>query len=222
MKKTLFVLILSAVLVFSLTACANERPAQSQAPADETQIVEGSENLNDSATEETEIHRQDGERFEAVIILEGMEETVQYEHAVNETAGFEMDYEYESFVRHSDTDGERFISLWDDPDSPENYLEVTRSAEDAENVAAALREELSEKYDLYEETRELDSAGNCIYIGAFELKDTDLMADQLQAVYIIPASDGCIVATEHYAIEAAEGFGRRMSYMLNSLMSLER
>ena len=165
--------------------------------------------------------RQDGERFEAVIILEGMEETVKYEHIRNEALGFEMDYDYESFARHSEPDRERILSAWDDPENPENYLEVTYSAGDADTVAAAVREELSQTCDLIEETRELECAGSCLYIEASELKGTGRMADQIQVVFIIPASDGCFVAAAHFSAEAAEGFGRRFSYMLQTFSVID-
>ncbi len=58
-----------------------------------------------------------------------MEETVRYEHVRNTALGFEMDYDFESFVRRSEPDRECFISVYDDPEAPENYLEVTFSAE---------------------------------------------------------------------------------------------
>ena len=48
------------------------------------------------------------------------------------------------------------------------------------------------------------------------------MPDLLQMVYIIPAPDGCRVATAHYSIESAEGFGRRFSYILNTLVVIDR
>ena len=169
-----------------------------------------------------EPERQNGERFEAVIVLEGMEETVQYEHLRNSAVGIEMDYDYERFHRQSDPDRERFVSVWDAPDAAENYLEVTCSAENAETVAEAVRKALSREYDLLESTRELAGAGSCIRIEASVIKGTNRMADQLQAVYIIPAPDGCRVATAHYAIEGAEGFGRRFSYMLNTLAVIDR
>ena len=164
--------------------------------------------------------RQDGERFEAVITIEGMEETVRYEHIVNEALGFEMDYDYESFERYSESEQECFISVWDGPGNPENFLEVTRRAEDAESAAQAVRAELSGAYELTESTRELERMGECIYIEASVLKGTNTMADQLQAVYIIPAPDGCVVATAHFAVEAAEGFGRRFNYMINTISAL--
>lgn len=166
--------------------------------------------------------RQDGKRFETVIILEGMEETVAYEHAVNETAGIEMDYDFESFARYSAPDRERFLSVWDDPADPWNYLDVTFSPESAEAAAASVREELSSAYDLLEESRTLERAGECLYIEASRRKGTDQMAERLQAVYIIPAPDGCRVARAHYHITAAEGFGRRFAYMLNTLAVIER
>ena len=44
----------------------------------------------------------------------------------------------------------------------------------------------------------------------------------VQGVYIIPAADGCRIATMHYGFEAAEGFGRRFRYMLNTFAVLDR
>ncbi|MBQ6273389.1 MAG: hypothetical protein IJK63_04125 [Oscillospiraceae bacterium] len=160
--------------------------------------------------------RQDGERYEAVITLEGMEETVRYEHIVNETLGFEMDYDYERFERYTSAETESFLSVWDGPGNPVNYLEVTYRAEDPETAAASVRAELSQEYDLYESTRVLDGAGECLYIEASVVKGTNNMADQLQAVYIIPASEGCFVATAHYEAVAAEGMAKRFAYMLNT------
>ncbi len=170
----------------------------------------------------TETGKKDGDRFETIVILEGMEETVRYEHIRNDTLGLEMDYDYESFVRQSGSDRERFISIWDNAENPENYLELTYSAEDAHTVAASTRAELSQKYDLLESTRELDHAGTCLYIEASVLKGTNTMADRMQLIHIIPASNGCVVARECLAIEASEGFGRRFSYMLNTLSIMDR
>ena len=168
------------------------------------------------------VSRQDGERFEGVISIEGMEETVQYEHIVNKALGFEMDYDYEMFTRRSEADRECFISVYDDQNNPENYLEVTYSADDAETAAAAISEELSQSYELYRETRELDYAGTCIYIDASADVGGETMPEQLQGVYIIPAADGCRIATAHYYIVGAEGFGRRLSYIVKSLKVIER
>ena len=172
---------------------------------------------------EPEIARQDGERFEAVIILEGMEETVRYEHIRNDALGFEMDYDYESLVRRSEGDRERFVSVWDDPAHPENYLEVTFVAEDAETAAAAIAGELSKTYEIgRNDSFMLGRAGRCISISASADVGGLTMPDQLQTVYIIPADDGCRIATEHYSIEAAEGFGRRFRYMMDSFAVLAR
>ena len=217
MKKAVMALTMIAVLVLSLAGCGKARAPQSETPADEAQAA-----LSEAAEAAAGSGRQDGERFETVIVIEGMEETVRYEHIRNDTVGVEMDYDYESFVRHSESDRERFLSIWDDPNHPENFLELTYSAENADTAAASVRAALSEEYDLLESTRVLDRAGSCIRIEASELKGTGRMADQLQVVYLIPASDGCRVAAAHFSVESAEGFGRRFSYMLNTLSVLDR
>ncbi len=164
--------------------------------------------------------RRDGERYETVIVLEGMEETVGYEHVRNETLGFEMDYDYGSFLRQSGPDRERFVSVWDDPENPENYLDVTRSAQDAETAAAAVCGALSAEYELIRESPVLSLAGACIRIDASEVKGGGTMPAHLQMVYIIPAADGCRIATAHYAIEGAEGFGRRFHYFMETFAVL--
>ncbi len=170
-----------------------------------------------------ETGRQDGERFESVIILEGMEETVHYEHIRNDTIGFEMDYDYESFVRRKDADRERFISVWDDPENPENYLEVSRSRQDAETAAAEICERLSAEYEVRrDDAYTLEKAGSCILIYADEVKGGGYMPDHLQTVYVIPAGDGCCIATEHSYIVESEGFGRRFRYMMDTLAVTDR
>ena len=176
-----------------------ESPAPSEMPDDE--VVPG---------------RQDGDRFEAVIILEGMEETVKYEHVRNDRIGFEMDYDYELFERHSESDREWFGSCYDDPANSENYLEVTRSEKDADTAAASIGEMLSAEYDIIRESFALDHAEGCIRIDASEAKGGMGTPDLLQMVYIIPAPDGCRIATAHYSFESAEGFGRRFQYFMNT------
>ena len=166
--------------------------------------------------------RQDGERFESAITLEGMEETVKYEHVRNETIGFEMDYDYESFVRHTEPVCDRFVSTYDDPEDPQNYLEVSFNAQDADTIAASVCASLSDDYDVIQESYTLDRAGSCIRIDASSAKDNKGTPDVLQMVYIIPAADGCRIATAHYSFESAEGFGRRFSYMINTLEIIDR
>ena len=144
------------------------------------------------------------------------------EHIRNDTVGIEMDYDYESFARQSEEGRERFVSVWDDPENPGNWLELTASAESAESVAASVGEALSREYDIIQEPITLEHAGSCIRIEASERKGTGMMADQLQVVTVIPAPDGCRVAAEHFSIESAEGFGRRFSYMLNTLTVIDR
>ena len=164
--------------------------------------------------------RQDGERYEGVVFLEGMEETVRYEHVRNETIGFEMGYEYESFVRQSGSDRERFVSIYEDPENPEIYLEVRANPQDAEAVAAAIGELLSQEYDIIKAPYELERAGSCIRIDASNGKGNTGTPDLLQTVYIIPADDGCRIAAAHYTFESADGFGARFRGMMNSFSVL--
>ncbi|MBQ7437700.1 MAG: hypothetical protein IJV30_10340 [Oscillospiraceae bacterium] len=224
MKKTLFLFLLSAALMLILAGCG-KAPApvtESSTPETATPAAESQSAVIETPAPSSVPGRQDGERFEDVIILEGMEETVKYEHVVNKTLGIEMDYDYESFVRRCEADRERFVSVWDNAANPENWLEVTYSAESAETAAASVREALSLEYDLLEDTRTLDRAGDCLRIEASVIKGTNNMAPQIQTVYIIPAPDGCLIATAHCAIEASEGFGRRFAYMLNTLSVISR
>ena len=218
MKKAVYKIVaalVSALLLMSmLSGCGKKNN-----PADTAEPASTSAPAGTAAPAEIEVEsgRRDGERFEDVIVIEGMEETVQYQHVRNEALGFEIDFDYENLERRSEANRECFVSVYDLPNAPENYLEVTYRAEDADTVAASYTEALSRDYDLLTGTRELARAGSCIRIEASELKGTGRMADQLQVVYIIPAADGCRVAIEHYAIESAEGFGRRFSYILNTL-----
>ena len=167
--------------------------------------------------------RKDGERFESVITIEGMEETVHYEHIRNESIGFEMDYDYENFQRRSEADRECFISVWDDAANPENYLEVKHLSQDAEAAAASIAQGLSDRYDVGRSTFTLEQAGDCIRLDAsVDANNTSQMMDQLQMIYVIPASDGCFVATEHYYIVESEGFGRRFSSMMHTFSPIAR
>ena len=212
---------LSAVLVSTLllmTLCGCGKRDAAPVPAEPAANSEAAVPAGTAESSEAEIvmGRQDGERFEAVIILEGMEEKVRYEHVRNDSVGFEMDYDYELFQRHSTPECESFVSCYDNLERPENYLEVRYNLHDAETVAAAVSTALSNEYEIIRETYTLDRAGTCIRIDASAGKDGTGTPDLLQMVYIIPAADGCRVATAHYSFESAEGFGRRFAYMMNT------
>ena len=227
MKKTILALLLSLAMVLSLSACGGGQPAQIETPAEEPAPT-AAPAQEQAAPAETaspaqepaaapEPARQDGERFEGVLHIEGMEETVHYEHLRRQDLGFEMDYDYENFLRQSDADRERFVSVWDNAEEPEYYLEVAHSSEDAETAAAAVSEALSRDYTINRETADLDRAGTCIRIGASETKEGGHTPDHLQMVYIIPASDGCVIGWVHHGLDSADGFGRRFDAMMQSL-----
>ncbi|MBR3494253.1 MAG: SH3 domain-containing protein [Clostridia bacterium] len=166
--------------------------------------------------------RASSQRTEAVIMLEGMEETVRYEHIRNASIGIEMDYEYESFERYSEADRERFVSRYDDPGHPENYLEVSFSPAGATPVFMSISEELSKDYDLIGDSVTLNSAGGCTHISTIGVKGSREALDMLQEVYIIPTANGTVVARMYCSIEAAEGIGARFRNMLHTLSVIGR
>ena len=103
-----------------------------------------------------------------------------------------------------------------------DYLEVKTSTEDADAVAASVCEMLSKDYEPSMSSFMLDHAGSCIRIDASAAKGGKVMPDLLQMVYIIPATDGCRIATAHYSIESAEGFGKRFRNMMDTFMVIQQ
>jgi hypothetical protein len=213
-----------ASLLVILSGCGKSAvaPNVSEPAADHESVSASEPTMKTEASEaETEPGRQNGERFDDIIVLEGMEEPVHYEYLRNDTLGFEMDYDYENFVRYSEPDREWFVSCWDDPEHPENYLEVRYSPLGAEAAAAAISETLSKDYELgRDDSFPLDRAGSCIRILAEEDKGGGTMPENLQTVYVIPADDGCRVATAHCATVESEGFLRRFRYMMNTFSAV--
>ena len=53
------------------------------------------------------------------------------------------------------------------------------------------------------------------------VKGGGFTADVLQAVYIIPAADGCLVASLRYIPEGSDGFGKRLAYMVNTITVMQ-
>ena len=234
MTKTIAMLMLASLLMLMLSSCSSAQdtttvssePIVTDPVAVEAEPVivpmsDASDDQFETGTApEVESYattgRQDGERFESTIMMEGIEETIKYEHIKSPAIGIEMDYDYESFTRRSGPASEAFISVYDNADSPENYLELIYSDENADSAAASIAEALSDNYEVIKSTRTLAKAGSCTTIDASATKDGQT-PDQLQAVYVIPLSNGCVIATAHYSFEAAEGFGHRMNEMLNTL-----
>jgi predicted small lipoprotein YifL len=232
--SAIFSVFAALCLLMTLTGCGGkDKPPMASVPSaaqepvsvDEPAVqadtvaeaVIAAEPAESSSAAEIIPERQNGDRFEDTIILEGMEEVVHYEHIRNDAIGFEMDYDYENFVRQTDSDRESFVSNWDDPNHPENYLEVKSSPLDAEAAAASIAETLSQTYDIgRDDAFQLARAGRCIRIDASADVGGQTMPDHLQMVYILPASDGCRIATAHYAIEGSEGYGRRFGYLMNT------
>ena len=221
-RKTVYSILtalLMAALVMTITGC--KKNTTTETASAEPVVIDINGGTSDVATAdpvggESKTGRADGERFDGTIMLEGMEETVHYEHVVNNDLGFEIDYEYEQLNRKTLADREIFISVYDDENDPSNYLEVSQSDLPVDTVITNLRIELSQKADIETETRTLENAGEVTYIEASS-KDGNML-NQIQSVYVIPAGNGTIVARCHFSIEAAEGFGGRFRQMLNTLV----
>lgn len=219
-KKTLrSAVLLTLALVFLMTVmlsgCIQKRDETK--PAETEEPIETEEPAETTAAPEL----QDGDCYEAVIMIEGMEETVKYQHVRNETAGFQMDFDYENFVRRSESDRECFVSVYDDPKNPENYLEVSYSPEDASAVVAAVCETLSADYEILKDPFTLGDISNCTKIDASAAADGSGTPDILQAVYVIPAADGCRVARMHYSFEGGDGFGNRLASMVETISVMD-
>ena len=193
---------------------------EEKAPEENDSKKDTADEKNDTANEQS--GRKDGERFESTIMIEGMEETIKCEHIRNEELGFELDYDYETFGRKKETDFERLVSIYDDAAEPYNYLDVTFRKEEAENVSKTISEELSKEYDISQDSFKLENAGGCIRINASTMKATGDISNLMQVVYIIPTSEGSLIATAHYTFESAEGFGTRMADIVNTLTPIVR
>ena len=221
-KRYLALLLGLVMLLAALTACGRKnsdvQPIESAAPETSAQVPEESAEAPEAAVTP---ERENGERFEDVIMIEGMEETIKLEHVINETAGFAMDYDYEGFVRQSAADHECFVWSYDDPEKPENFVEVSYSAEDAQTVADTIEQELSESYEVYRDTTVLSSGCECIRMDASAVAGGANTADVIQAVYVIPAADGCRVARIQYLPEGSDGFSKRLTYLVNTITVME-
>lgn len=169
----------------------------------------------------SETGRKDGEQFEQTIMLEGMEEAVLYEHIRNEEIGFELDYECDLLAREKGGNAERLLSIYDEAGNPCNYLEVTNSKEKAEDAAGSISEMLSKDYDITQESCELEHAGSAIKIITVSAKENGEVQSMLQTVYIIPTAEGSLIATAHYTLESAGGFGQRFAYIVNTITPIK-
>ena len=205
------------ILAATLCGCGKQEKTPETVELVLANVTDSPVNPTEPPMTKKESGRQVGERFTGAVVIEGFEETVHYEHIRNDTVGIEMDYDYESFVRKSEPDRERFISAYDDPNHPEIYLEITRSSENADAVAASISETLSKDYDVGKDSVTLDQAGPCIRLDASSDK-TGHTPDFMQAVYIFPATDGCRIATIHYTFDSADGFGVRFRHIINSII----
>ena len=218
--KMLVTLSATALTLAMICGCGGQKnQEESSAAILNPEPISSSESAGSSEAEE-QTGRKDGERFEETVMIEGTAETVKYEHVKNETIGFEIDYEYESFTRSAESDRVRFISVYDSADNPWNYLDVTYSAKGVDDVAASISEELSKDYEVTKDSITLEGVGSCTRIEASGANGET--AGKLVTAYVIPAADGCRIATAHYTFESADGFGKRFFNMMNAMTVIER
>ena len=218
-----------AMAVLSMTmmgGCSKEDDNTTDETKNET-VASETEADNDSseiAVEDTSAAsgtsgREDGERFEETIMIEGMEETVYYEHYVDTTIGFEIDYEYYELGRSASNEDVTFFSMYDDPNDLENYLEITYSPDDADLTASNLTSEYSSNFEVIQSSVTLDNGVTCTKLSLLNPEDG---SRNLQNIYVIPADDGCRVASAHFTIESSEGFGTRFDNTVRSINVIAR
>ena len=229
MKNREFVALAIALSMTVLAGCGRDNrvketaaPVVTPAPTSQAEPVAAPTAEPVAApTAEPETRHQVGERYEGTVTLDGMAQPVWYEQIRNDTLGFEMGYGYERFERHSSPERERFVLKGEDPEHPEVYLEITRSAEDAETTAASIGESLSNEYNIFRGAFTLDHAGDCIKINADVDKNGQTTIDHLQVVYIIPAAGGCLVAWGHNGFDSSDAFGALYRNMMHTLVVLD-
>lgn len=218
--KMLVTLAATALTLVMICGCGGKtNQEESSAAILNPDPISSSESAGSSEAEE-QTGRKDGERFEETVMIEGTAETVKYEHVKNETIGFEIDYEQETFTRSTESDRVRFISVYDSADDPWNYLDVTYGAGSVDDVVASVMEELSKDYEVTKDSVTLEGTGSCTRIEASGVNDKT--SGKLLTTYVIPAADGCRIAAAHYTLESAEGFGKRFFNMVNAMTVIER
>ena len=227
-RKWILLITIALVAVMMLTGCGKENAAEeSPAPSASAETagteapVSTTEEPAATAESETNTGYMAGDRYEGTVTLEGMEQTVRYEQIVNETMGFAMGYDYDRFERHSEADREVIVLQGDDPENPEVYLEVACREEDAETAAADIMETLSGQYAPTRGEYTLDRAGDCIVIHADVDTTGEMTMEELQVVYIIPASGGCFVAWGHNTMDSADAFGALFRGLMHTFVVLK-
>lgn len=222
LHRTVLIILLSLALPISFFyGCGGSNGTEAAVAPPATAAPAGTAEPVPSPETKIATGHQAGDRYEGTVMMDGMEETVRYEQIRNDTLGFEMGYDYDRFERHSEPDRERFILKDEDPAHPEVYLEITRSADDAETTAASIGEALSQEYGITSGEYVLDQAGNCIVINADTDKTGQMTMDLLQVVYIIPAGDGCLVAWGHNTFDSADAFGALYRSMMHTFAALD-
>lgn len=229
--RKITVLFLAICLALGICGCAGNDSVTEQevygtvpAAADTTTTAQTTQ-TQDPDTVKTEAdgsvlssEMPDGFRFESSIILEGMEEMVQYEHAISLNAGISIDYDYEIFTRRTGESSESFVSVYDDSSHPDNYMSISASPADGDTMKEIIGSYLESLFsNVTAEQTELGPFTGCTRFVADTPLTDEFSRNAVTVQYVIPANDGSRLVELHYTAESAEGFGTRMERMLDTL-----
>ena len=222
--------------MFSFAGCSDNSSDETTTAAETTEATTTEAEVSEETTTEAETSEEtsvsedegtglkDGDRFQGTIMIEGMEEQVNYEHVIDKKIGVELDYEYEYLAKSSENDTLVFTSVYDDAENPRNYLEISFSPETDISLIEAYSPELAKDYEEVTATDFQNASSTDVptQLDAFVSKGEAEPADSLQRIYIIPVDGGCIVGVAHFTVESAEGFGNRFGTIMRSLVVTDR
>lgn len=197
--KRVFSLLLAAVLILSAAGCKASSGVNDSIQPHNTTPSQTTE------PELTGIHtaHKSGDRFETIIMLEGMEEPAMAEHFVNPNGVYCIDYFYEDFELVEDSNGESFLWRGFDGGDILGYmcLRVTpglKAADQARLICLRMNAD----------------AQNVTFAGYDALEISGYIGESYVTHYLFDTPRGCVEIEIACIIEGLEGIGARMHAML--------
>ncbi|MBQ3257290.1 MAG: hypothetical protein IJA67_07745 [Oscillospiraceae bacterium] len=208
MRKIVCIILVS--LLLCLTACGGDTASEQPTPTPTVEVTVTPDCAEPTPTPTptpvpTPTWSEEPETM--TIMLEGMEETM-YGYRYTSALGYSMVYDPD-WVRPEQREGYDHYTAVTEIDVPELYLRVTKAEGSVEQVIADLEAQGAEK------------VGNAMF-GGFPCVQLSKMsgygpADVVVNYYVMQAGNTVFVPETSYFWEAAEGFGTRMWYMLDSI-----